>query len=91
MLPAARSGGLAKKAGKPDREGAVVAALLGAMLALVFLGQTAGLWAIAGAGAAVAAMAWLARRQIGGHTGDVLGATQQVAEVAVLAAAAAAG
>ena len=91
LLPAARANGLAKKAGKPDREGAVVAALLGAMLALVFLGQTAGLWAIAGAGAAVAAMAWLALRQIGGHTGDVLGAAQQVAEIAVLGAAAAAG
>ncbi len=91
LLPAARSGGLAKKAGKPDREGAIVAALLGAMVALMFLGQAAGLWAIAAGAAAVAAMAWLARRQIGGHTGDVLGATQQVAEVAVLAAAAAAG
>ena len=91
LLPAARSDGLDKKAGKPDREGAVVAALLGAMLALVFLGQAAGLWAIAAGAAAVAAMAWLAKRQIGGHTGDVLGAAQQVAEVAVLAAAAAAG
>ena len=91
LLPAARADGLAKKAGKPDREGAVVAALLGAMLALLFLGQAAGLWAIAAGAAAVAAMAWLARRQIGGHTGDVLGAAQQVAEIAVLAAAAAAG
>ena len=90
LLPAARASGLAKKAGKPDREGAVVAALLGAMVALVFLGQAAGLWAIAGAGLAVAGMAWLAMRQIGGQTGDVLGAAQQVAEVAVLAAAAAA-
>ena len=56
----------------------------------MFLGQAAGLWAIAGAGLAVAALAWLAMRQIGGQTGDVLGAAQQVAEVAVLAAAAAA-
>jgi adenosylcobinamide-GDP ribazoletransferase len=91
LLPPARSGGLAKKAGKPTREGAVVAALLGAMVALIFLGQVAGLWAIAAAGVAVAAMAWLAQRQIGGQTGDVLGAAQQVAEMAVLAAAAAAG
>ena len=91
LLPPARDGGLAKKAGRPSRDGAVTAALLGSMVALVFLGQVAGLWAIAGAGAAVAAMAWLARRQIGGQTGDVLGAAQQVAEMAVLAAAAAAG
>ena len=38
--------------------------------------------------AVMAAMAWLAKRQIGGQTGDVLGAAQQVAEMAVLAAAA---
>ena len=91
LLPPARAGGLAKKAGKPDREGAVVAVLLGAMIALLCLGQAPGLWAIAAGGAAAAAVAWLAVRQIGGHTGDVLGAVQQVAEVAVLAAAAAAG
>jgi adenosylcobinamide-GDP ribazoletransferase len=29
-------------------------------------------------------MAWLAKRQIGGQTGDVLGAAEQVAETAVL-------
>ena len=91
LLPPARGDGLAKKAGKPGRESAVIAALLGAMVALIFLGQVAGLWAIAAAGLAVAVMAWLARRQIGGQTGDVLGAAQQVAEMAVLAAAAAAG
>ncbi len=38
----------------------------------------------------VAALAWLAERQVGGFTGDVLGAQQQAAEIAVLAAAAAA-
>lgn len=36
---------------------------------------------------AVAAIVVLARRQIGGHTGDVLGATQQLTEIAVLIAA----
>ncbi|MDQ2103012.1 adenosylcobinamide-GDP ribazoletransferase [Azospirillum sp. C340-1] len=35
-------------------------------------------------------MAWQARRQIGGHTGDVFGAAQQVAEAAVLLTLAAA-
>jgi adenosylcobinamide-GDP ribazoletransferase len=29
-------------------------------------------------------MAWLAQRQIGGQTGDVLGATEQVGETALL-------
>ena len=38
--------------------------------------------------AALAAFAitWLAKRQIGGYTGDVLGAAQQAAEIAVLLA-----
>lgn len=35
-------------------------------------------------GLAAAAMAYLAKRQIGGHTGDVLGAVQMLGEVAVL-------
>ena len=29
-------------------------------------------------------MAWLATRQIGGQTGDVLGALEQISEIAVL-------
>ena len=32
----------------------------------------------------VALMAWLSSRQIGGQTGDVLGALEQASEVAVL-------
>jgi len=31
-----------------------------------------------------ALVAWLAKRQIGGQTGDVLGALEQVSEIAVL-------
>jgi len=41
------------------------------------------------AGAAVVLMAVLARRQIGGYTGDVLGAFQQIGEIVMLLAAAA--
>jgi adenosylcobinamide-GDP ribazoletransferase len=42
---------------------------------------------LAGLAAAVAMVA-LARRSLGGYTGDVLGAVQQMAEAAVLLAAA---
>ena len=45
--------------------------------------------ALLAAAAAGFGMAWLARRQVGGYTGDVLGATEQVAECAVLAVMAA--
>jgi adenosylcobinamide-GDP ribazoletransferase len=40
-------------------------------------------------GMAVAATAALARRQIGGYTGDVLGALQQIGEIVMLLVAAA--
>jgi adenosylcobinamide-GDP ribazoletransferase len=38
---------------------------------------------------AIAVMAWLCRRQIGGQTGDVLGALEQVGEILVLLTASA--
>jgi adenosylcobinamide-GDP ribazoletransferase len=44
--------------------------------------------ALLAVGAAAAAVALLARSRLGGHTGDVLGASQQAAEVAALAAVA---
>jgi adenosylcobinamide-GDP ribazoletransferase len=37
--------------------------------------------------AITAVVAWLAKRQIGGQTGDVMGALEQVSEIAVLLAA----
>ena len=64
--------------------------MLGGLLGFLFLGPGGGLMALAMAIIAVAALAWLAERQVGGFTGDVLGAQQQAAEIAVLAAAAAA-
>jgi len=82
--PLARNDGLASEAGKPDLETAGIALGLGAIGGIVFLGLGAGIIAaIAVLGAAVA-VAWLAQRQIGGYTGDVLGAAQQTAETALL-------
>lgn len=90
VMAPARKSGLAVKAGRPDQEGWVTALLLGALLAFLFLGPVAGLAALGGGVIAVAAVAWLGFRQIGGVTGDLLGAQQQAAEIAVLMAAAAA-
>ncbi len=86
----ARKSGLAFQAGTPDQESWVTALVLGGLLGFLFLGPGGGLMALAMAIIAVAALAWLAERQVGGFTGDVLGAQQQAAEIAVLAAAAAA-
>jgi adenosylcobinamide-GDP ribazoletransferase len=32
----------------------------------------------------LAVLAWLSRKQIGGQTGDVLGAVEQISEIAIL-------
>jgi len=88
-LDPARPDGLAANAGRPSEEGALTAAAIGAAFALLFLGLGAGIVAAAAAAVAAAAVGQYARRGIGGYTGDVLGATQQVAEIAILLVAAA--
>ncbi len=88
VAPASKTG-LAAKAGRPDQESWVTAAALGGLLAFLFLGPAGGLLAVVFGAAAAALVAWLAWSEIGGVTGDVLGAQQQAAEIAVLIAAAA--
>lgn len=79
----ARSDGLAASAGKPASEAMAVALTLSALTAFLLIGA-AGWVVLVMALIATLFMAWLAKRQIGGLTGDVLGAVQQVTEVAVL-------
>jgi len=88
MMPPARRGGLGRGAGVPGRDDAVIAAILGVLIALLTLGLGPGLLAVALTVLGAAAVGWLAMRQIGGFTGDVLGATQQVVEALILAGAA---
>jgi adenosylcobinamide-GDP ribazoletransferase len=87
-LPPARRDGLAAAQGKPTKTTVWLAGALGSGVALLALAPLALGWlalpaALAAAGA-TGLMAALARRQIGGHTGDVFGAAQQVAEIAAL-------
>jgi adenosylcobinamide-GDP ribazoletransferase len=84
----ARAEGLAAAAGRPGSAAAIAAVVIGAAIALAALGPTRGAFALGLAAVAVAAAAMLARRQIGGHTGDILGACQQVAEIVILLVAA---
>ena len=88
-LPPARPDGLGAGAGRPTAEVMWTSAGIGAVIALLVLGIGAGLIATLAAGAAVLGVGHLARRLIGGHTGDVSGAAEQAAEVALLLAAAA--
>jgi adenosylcobinamide-GDP ribazoletransferase len=83
-MPFARVDGLGKNAGRPTQNDAIAAAAIGAILALLLLPIGTALLALIVAALAVAAVAWLACRQIGGVTGDVFGAAEQVAEIAVL-------
>ena len=84
LLPAATPTGLGATYSKPvGRRAALEAGMIGlaATVALV------GVWSVPAAVIAIlaaAAMGWLALRKIGGITGDVLGATQQLVEIGVL-------
>lgn len=91
--PPARSDGLAHGVGQPSDSTARYALLAGGVIAVLLLLVTRGLvptLAIMGTGVLAAALVrFLAMRQIGGHTGDICGALQFLAETAMIAAAAA--
>ena len=80
----ARSDGLSAQAGRPSWSSAAVAALLGAIALLIGLGPAGAVAGLIALAAASAFMAWLCMREIGGQTGDVLGALEQVNEVMIL-------
>lgn len=82
-MPFARDDGLAKSAGRPETASAMTAILIAVMIALLCLPAKQALLALAVTATVAAAVAVLAWRQIGGVTGDVFGATEQVAETAV--------
>jgi adenosylcobinamide-GDP ribazoletransferase len=85
--PPARSDGMAHAAGRPDWLAFAVGLAVGAVAAL-FLLIGFGIAALIGtlmAAAAVGLFSQLAVRQIGGHTGDTVGAAQQIAEALLLA------
>src|SRR5882757_5942434 len=83
-LPYARKDGLAANAGRPDAATAAIAAALALVIALLSLSFANALLAAIMAAASAIGMGLLAKRQIGGQTGDVLGGAEQVAETAIL-------
>jgi adenosylcobinamide-GDP ribazoletransferase len=83
-LPFARQDGLARRTGQPDFAIAATAAIIALIIALLSLSWANAFWAAILAGLSAAGMAWLAKLQIGGQTGDVLGATEQICETAIL-------
>ena len=83
-LPLATSQGLAVMAGRPRVQGVYVALALGFVIAFFAVFLPAAIVAIIVAVVAAALIGAIAKKQFGGYTGDVLGAIEQVAEIAVL-------
>ncbi|HYZ41142.1 MAG TPA: adenosylcobinamide-GDP ribazoletransferase [Stellaceae bacterium] len=88
-LAPARADGLGATSGRPRPSAAAAAVFIGAFIGLAALGPMPGARALSLMALAVLAMAAFARRQIGGYTGDVLGALQQTGEIVMLLAASA--
>jgi adenosylcobinamide-GDP ribazoletransferase len=84
LLAPAREDGLGATAGRPEGMTVRIAVALSLLVLLLLPGPAAGLAVIIVVALAFASVAALARRRIGGHTGDVLGAGQQVTEMLVL-------
>ena len=76
----AKSSGLSAQVGSPSVPTAILAVTVGASVAML-----SGAWpAIFGGAIAALTVSAIAKRKIGGQTGDILGATQQLAEVYAL-------
>jgi len=84
FVPPARRDGLSASAGQPHREGVIAAAVLGVLIVALSLGPVLAIAALILIVVVIALLAWLSLTQIDGQTGDVLGAVEQVSEIAVL-------
>ena len=86
LLPPARADGAGAAAGRLDANALAAAwgsvLVIALVLGLVALGLAHALLATLMSGAGALAMVALARRAIGGQTGDVAGAAQQCGEIA---------
>ena len=80
FLENSRSSGLSSEVGKPKLQTIILAMTLGITIAFL-----SGAWAaIGGSILAAWAVSKIAKNKIGGQTGDILGATQQLSEVSAL-------
>ena len=85
FMSPARADGLGSSAGKAALKAVVIAFVISIIVAHFIF--EALVWPVlAVALIAATLVAWMARRQVGGFTGDVLGTVQQVSEIAILVA-----
>ena len=85
ILPHARDEGLSHSVGRPGKAPAATSLLLGSAFAALLTGLAGYLGILVAIGAAFA-VSLIAKRKIGGQTGDVLGAVQQLSELAFICA-----
>jgi len=83
-LPLATAQGLAVGAGRPSAQGVYMALGIGLIISFFAIFLPGAIVALIVAVVAAALIGAIAKRQFGGYTGDVLGAIEQVAEMAVL-------
>lgn len=88
-LPSARPAGLAAAVGQPGAATCLLGLAVATGLGLICLGPVATALCLFAGGIAVAGLGRTALRRIGGQTGDILGAGQQIAEIVILIALAA--
>lgn len=88
LLPPARDNGLAAHAGVPQRKQTTIALAIAIALFITLIGLALGLWAVIMAGTFAmlifATFLHLTKAKIGGHTGDTLGAVQQLIYITLL-------
>jgi len=84
LVPPARSDGLSAGAGQPLWQSALVGAALGFLYLAFGLGLAKAIVGFCLLSLCVGLWGWLATREVGGQTGDILGALEQVSEIAIL-------
>jgi adenosylcobinamide-GDP ribazoletransferase len=84
LVPPARFDGLSAAAGRPPAQGVVAALALGIACLLLAFGPKVAVIALLMLALAALVLARLAIKRIGGQTGDVLGALEQIGETILL-------
>lgn len=84
VMKSARSKGLAASQGRPTRHAALLACVIALAGALVFTGFSGAIVAAVLCAGAAAGLGAIAQAKIGGQTGDILGASQQICEIVAL-------
>jgi adenosylcobinamide-GDP ribazoletransferase len=90
LIPPARSDGLSAGAGQAPAQSALIAAALGLLCLVLAFGFSKAIMGLLLLLLVGMAWAWFATRQVGGQTGDILGALEQIGEIAILLMAVAA-